>query len=410
LATGARRRLTEGDAVQPSWSPNGHRVAYWGVQPGGGQRDIWTMGAGGGAAVPVTNDEALDWNPVWSPDGKYLYFASNRGGSMNFWRVPIDERTGRTAGAPEAVTTPSAYSQHLSFSRDGKRMAYVQKSETRNLQRVAFDPLGGKTVGAPEAVTQGAMHVSTPDVSPDGEWLACSSQGESQEDIFLIRKDGATRRQLTNDQYADRFPRWSPDGSRIAFFSDRSGRYEVWLISPDGTGLRQLTYTSGQSAVYPVWSPDGRRIVFKQRYLMPFIVEADSPWQSQTPRQLPPFPNEGGGHFSAWSWSADGRRLAGWWADHQALQTYVYAYDFEAQSYERLTEFGNHPVWLRDGRRLLFHNEGRIYLADSETKRVREVLSSPPYEAQSATIARDDRTLYFTILHAEADVWLLSLE
>ncbi|HEX6625558.1 MAG TPA: protein kinase, partial [Pyrinomonadaceae bacterium] len=327
VATGARRRLTEGDAVQPSWSPNGQRVAYWGVQPGGGQRDIWTMDAGGGEAVPVTNDEALDWNPVWSPDGKYLYFASNRGGSMNFWRVSIDERTGRTAGEPEAVTTPSAYSQHLSFSRDGKRMAYVQKSETRNLQRVAFDPVGGKTAGAPESVTQGAMHVSAPDVSPDGEWLAYSSQGERQEDIFLIRKDGTARRQLTNDHFADRSPRWSPDGSRIAFYSDRSGRYEVWLISPDGTGLRQLTFTSGQSAVYPVWSADGRHIVFKQRDLMPFVVEADQPWASQTPRQLPPLPKEGGGHFWTWSWSADGRRLAGWWVDQEAAKTYVYAYD-----------------------------------------------------------------------------------
>ncbi|MET0646502.1 MAG: protein kinase [Pyrinomonadaceae bacterium] len=411
VATGALRRLTEGDAVQPSWSPNGHRVAYWGVQPGGGQRDIWTIAAGGGDAVPVVKDEALDWNPVWSPDGKYLYFASNRGGSMNFWRVPIDEQSGRPAGEPEAVTTPSAYSQHISFSRDGKRMAYVQKVETRNLQRVAFDPAAGKAVGAPEAVTQGAVHVSAPDVSPDGEWLAYSSQGERQEDISLISKDGTGRRQLTNDHFSDRFPRWSPDGSRIAFYSDRSGRYEVWLVSPDGTGLRQVTFTSGQSAVYPVWSPDGRHIVFKQRDLMPFVVEADTPWQSQTPpRQLPPFEKDGDGHFWPWSWSADGRRLAGWWVDQAASKTYVYSYDFETQSYERLTEFGNNPVWLRDGRRLLFHSEGRIYFADSVTKRVRVVLSVPPYEAQSAAPTHDDRTLYFTFLQAEADVWLLSLD
>jgi eukaryotic-like serine/threonine-protein kinase len=247
-------------------------------------------------------------------------------------------------------------------------------------------------------------------VSPDGEWLAYSSQGERQEDISLIRKDGTARRQLTNDHFSDRFPRWSPDGSRIAFYSDRSGRYEVWLVSPDGTGLQQVTFTSGQSAVYPVWSPDGRQIAFKQRGLMPFVVEADTPWQSQTPQQLPPFQDDGGAHFWPWSWSADGRRLLGWWVDQAASKNYVYAYDFETRSYERLTEFGNNPVWLRDGRRLLFHSEGRIYVADSVTKRVRVVLSAPPYEAQTAALTRDDRTLYFTILQAEADVWLLSLD
>ncbi|MGI8565453.1 MAG: protein kinase domain-containing protein, partial [Pyrinomonadaceae bacterium] len=125
VASGNKRLLTEGDAVQPSWSPHGHRIAYWGMQPGGGQRDIWTIPAEGGAAMAVTNDEALDWNPVWSPDGQYLYFASNRGGCMNFWRVSVDEKTGQVTGEPEAVTTPSGYSQHISFSRDGKRMAYV---------------------------------------------------------------------------------------------------------------------------------------------------------------------------------------------------------------------------------------------------------------------------------------------
>ena len=102
--------------------------------------------------------------------------------------------------------------------------------------------------------------------------------------------------------------------------------------------------------------------------------------------------------------------MAGWWVDQEAAKTYVYSYDFETQSYKRLTQFGNNPVWLRDGRRLLFHSEGRIYIADSETKRVRAVLSVPRYEAQSAALTRDDRTLYYTILQAEADVWLLSLD
>ena len=54
----------------------------------------------------------VDWNPVWSPDGRFLFFSSDRGGSMNLWRVPIDERTGATLGPPEALSAPTSSAAH----------------------------------------------------------------------------------------------------------------------------------------------------------------------------------------------------------------------------------------------------------------------------------------------------------
>ncbi len=81
IATGARRLLVPGDAVQPSWSPHGSRIAYWGIPTGSAERALWTLPAGGGTPVAVTRDEYFNWSPAWSPDGKYLYFASNRGGA-----------------------------------------------------------------------------------------------------------------------------------------------------------------------------------------------------------------------------------------------------------------------------------------------------------------------------------------
>src|SRR5262249_32453812 len=81
--TRERRHIDIGpgrDAVQPSWSPNGARIAYWGLR--GTASDIWTVPARGGEPAPVTNDDATDWNPVWAPDGKHLYFASDSHGSM----------------------------------------------------------------------------------------------------------------------------------------------------------------------------------------------------------------------------------------------------------------------------------------------------------------------------------------
>jgi Tol biopolymer transport system component len=407
VATGAKRLLTEGDAVQPSWSPNGHRIAYWGLQPGGGQRDIWTIPAKGGPAVAVTNDSAFDWNPTWSPDGRYLYFASDRGGSMNFWRVPIDEQSGAVKGPPETVTTPSVYSQHLSFSRDGRQLAYVQRSETQNLHRIAFDPASGKTSGTSEAIIQGTEYVTEPDISPNGEWIVYSSQGEKQEDIFLAKLDGSGRRQLTNDGANDRCPRWAPDGNRIAFYSDRSGRYEIWTINADGAGLRQLTFTTGNSIVYPIWSPDGNRLAYKQRGQLPFIIDANKPWDAQSPVQLAP-PSEPKENFWPRTWSNDGRKLAG--SISVASQNAIHTYDFETQTYQQLTTFGQDPVWLKDSRHLLFSWTGRIFLLDTETKKTQEVLAFPPYEIRSACLSRDERFIYYTLGRTEADIWLLSLD
>ena len=153
--------MTPTDAVQASWSPNGHRIAYWGVHRGG-QRDIWTIATSGADPKSVTDDTALDWNPVWSPDGRHLYFASERGGTMNLWRVPIDERSGDLRGAFEPVTTPSGYSQHLSFARNGRRLAYVEVTRRVHLQRLVFDADREQVVGAPSWVLQDAKPAKNP--------------------------------------------------------------------------------------------------------------------------------------------------------------------------------------------------------------------------------------------------------
>ncbi len=83
-------------AMQPSWSPGGGRIACW-VLRGGGQRDFVTFAADGSDAasggVSVTDDPALDWSPMRAPDGRALHFSSTRDGTMNLWRVPIDERS-----------------------------------------------------------------------------------------------------------------------------------------------------------------------------------------------------------------------------------------------------------------------------------------------------------------------------
>jgi Tol biopolymer transport system component len=350
----------------------------------------------------------LDWSPVWSPDGNYLYFSSDRGGSMNLWRVRIEEKSGKVLGKPEPVTTPSTYSGPLSISRDGRRIAYVHQAPAENLQKVGFDPSTEKVVGQPAWITQGSRHATACDLSPDGEWLAFYESGK-QEDIFVIKTDGTEQRQLTNDIHRDRFPRWSPDGKRIAFQSNRSGRYEVWTITPDGSGLQQLTYTSGGTVVHPVWSPDGARLAYSVQSGTSFIVETGKSWKEQSPQPLPSLGENAS--FEAWSWSPDGRRLAGHPLLANALRSGVIMYSLESQKFERLTDFGWRPVWLKDNRRLLFFRQDKLYLVDSRSKKTHEVLSVAPHNLYAKLVlSQDNRMIYFGLGQTEADIWLMSLE
>jgi eukaryotic-like serine/threonine-protein kinase len=407
VGTGEKRQVTKEDAIQPNWSPHGNRIAYEGRR-NRAQRDIWTIPAGGGEPTEVTNDQAVEGSPVWSPDGKYLYFASDRAGSMNLWRVPIEEQTGKVLGPAEAVTTPSPYSAQLSFSLDGRRMVYSQILSRGNLQQVGFDPDKETITGQPVWITQGSRWANTPNLSPDGEWLAFDSQRGKQDDLFVIRHDGTSLRQLTDDLHKDRQPRWSPDAKRIAFFSDRTGKWEVWMINSDGSGLKQLTYTPG-GASNPQWSPDGTRLVYRNLGgASPSIIEVEKPWAEQSPQLLPSMSDST--NWAAWSWSPDGRKLAGNKLPAEApVSTLVYS--LETQQYEKLTDFGRAPVWLSDSRRLLFLHQGKLYLIDSQSKKVRELLSVSPNEfGFGVTISRDDRQIYYSLVTTEADIWLMTLE
>jgi Tol biopolymer transport system component len=95
----ARRRISAGDFHQPSVSPNGHRIAFWGrpSMPQNRRRltsvrgDLWTVGLQGGPPQRVTFSPAIESSPLWSADGRFLYYIANSNGSSAIWRIRIDE-------------------------------------------------------------------------------------------------------------------------------------------------------------------------------------------------------------------------------------------------------------------------------------------------------------------------------
>lgn len=402
VATGAKRLVVKDDAVQPHWSPNGKSIAYWAIDLDGG-RDIWTVPADGGQPLRVTRDPYIDWNPVWSPDGAWLYFCSNRGGSMAIWRVPMKQSTGEPRGAPEPIRTPNPYPAHLTFSHDGRFLAYVSQVTTGSLQAVRFDPVSEAIASEPKEIIHSTLGVARPSLSPDGKWLAFNST-EQQEDLFVVGVEGAGMRQLTTDGHRNRGPRWAPDGRRLAFFSTRGGDWQIWTLDVQTNEYRQMTNLPGQNVAWPVWSNDARTLAFTVFGVNTFLLDTGKSFDQQTPRRLPPFPTQGL-LFSGWKWSPDGKTLAGFLNNNDGIALF----DIASQTYHRLTDFGSDPVWLSDRRRLLFHHAGKLFLLDSVSGKARELLSVAPLEVarRGFAVAPDDSQIYFSVSSMEADVWML---
>jgi eukaryotic-like serine/threonine-protein kinase len=408
LATGEKRRLSNVDGVQPNWSPHGQRIVYWTALEKGtrrGQRDIWTVPADGGQPTPLTSDAALDWCPVWSPDGRFVYFSSDRGGSMNLWRIPLDEDTGRVLGPPEALTTPSPDSRHLSISADGRLVAYASFGETASIQKVSFDSAAATVTGTPDTVVGGSRYLSHVDVAPDGRWLAYYSRGR-QFNIWISRSDGTGERQLTNEQAYDRNPRFSPDGQWIAFMSNRSGKNQSWLVRPDGSGLRQATDAANGAGSHNPWSPDGSQLICPDDITdQMYVFDPRKPWKGQLPQVLSGTTDDGSG-FIPMSWSPDGTRLLGDAGSQEHEQ--VLAYTFSTKRFTRLSDVGTSWAWLNDSRRLLYTHHGELFLLDSVSKSSQALLSVAPDDFDGVALSSDNRTIYYSRATRQGDIWLMT--
>lgn len=406
VATQQKRLVSTHDVAQPQWSPNGHRIAYWGARPNA-QRDIWTMTPDGQSVVEVTNDAALDWNPVWSPDGRYLYFISDRGGTFNLWRIAVDERTGQVQGAPEPIRAPSPHCRDLCFSRDGQRLVYTQVITKFTLQRWGFDAARAALTGAGDTLINTTRSIHELQLSPDGSHLAFRSTAGNQEDLAVLRTDGQEApRLLTEDEFKDRGPRWSPDGQTLAFYSNRGAGWGIWTIRADGSNLRELVPGSAANAFFPRWSSDGTRLIFTRSGGVPFITPVAAPAPQLLLANLEPAPI-----FWVGDWSLDDRRALGGWRAQAADRPHIAWYDLATHQLKVFNFIGTRePVWMPDQRSILCAIDNKLYLLDRQTEQLRAIAYPNAYQIESYTVSRDGRTIYFNLEVPESDIWMLSLK
>jgi len=401
---GTSKKLYDGDGVQPRWSPDGARIIFWGLPTGTGQRELFDIPAGGGTPVRLTDNDAIDWNPVWSADGKKIYFLSDRGGTMNVWTMTA------SGGTPSPITVPALNCTWLTVSPDGKRLLYLSTELRGNIYRNALDPETVTLRGPAIPVTEGSKEFKHLNVSPDGGSLSFSIVGV-REDIGVMGADGTGFRKLTNDVAKDRGPRWSPDGKKIAFYSTRSGTYQIWLVNPDGSGFQQVTDDPRGVIYFPVWAADGAGFYGTQDSLLQYVEVRGGKFPVK-PRILPPY-REGGTVYPS-SVRSDGKVIVCGVTLPDGAYAGIALYDVGKSTYRKVLDDGQNPVWLADNRRILFIKDLQLSVLDTETGTVRPIEGIPlfaaPVDDNQFSISPDNSVLFYVKKEAESDIWQASLE
>ncbi len=191
--------------------------------------------------------------------------------------------------------------------------------------------------------------------------------------------------------------------------SDRSGRYDIWAIRPDGSGLVQVTKNAGAGPFWPVFSPDGSMFAFPDGTKSYLFRPGKAPGEGDVEPLMPLAEDR---RFEVRDWSPDGKRLSGTGRlSAGGCCDQIVLYSFADRKYERLTEPGNNPRFLPDGRRLLYLKESALWLIDSVSKKTREIL---PARTDSSLfgfgLSSDGRALYVQRDLQESDIWEATLK
>src|SRR6266436_9285073 len=336
-----------GEKYTPTLSPDGQHLAFVWNGGAGPHFNLYVKVVGTEESLQLTEQPSLDFNPVWSPDGKLLAYSdrASRSEAASIFLLSLD--SGEVRRLTSARRARGDFSPE--FSPDGQTLAFGRDSQ--GVQSIYAIPVSG---GEEQRLTSDTAQKWGLAWTPDGReivfanvgWLWKVSRRGGEPEKLQFGQDGFQpsirgnrlvyvhlkfnnniwRRDLKLSVSAsppDKFitstrmetgPQFSPDGTKIAFESTRTGAYEVWLCRSDASSLMQLTHFNPSVTGTPRWSPDGQQIVFDSRPAGNsdiFVIDI----QSGTPRKLTSEPSNEG----VPSWSRDGRwiyfasdRTGGW--------------------------------------------------------------------------------------------------
>ena len=199
----------------------------------GTNHDLYTYDFDRAVLTKITTD-GLSHAPVWTPDGKRIAFRSWKAGTMTMWWMPADR-----SGPEERLTTVGARQSVVSFSPDGRYLAFNQ-----------MEP------------------------------------GGTGSDAWVLPLQGdRTPQPLIRSKFAEGSARFSPDGRWVAYCSNESGRAEVYVQPWPGPGPK--IQVSSEGGTDPVWSRNGKELFYRNGdKMMSVAVVTRSTFQASRPQLL----------------------------------------------------------------------------------------------------------------------------
>jgi len=199
LRSGNRFQVSNKPGINgaPAFSPDGRKLV---ITLGGvnGNPDIYVLDITSRQTKRLTTHRAIDTEGTWSPDGRYIYFTSDRSGGPQVYRVSAN------GGTPERITFEGSYNARPRLSPDGTRLAMVHND--RGNYRIAVMNLERKDL----LVLSSGRQDESPSFAPNSDILIYATRQRGDGVLETVSADGLIRQKMASGRGDVREPVWSP--------------------------------------------------------------------------------------------------------------------------------------------------------------------------------------------------------